>query len=91
MKKIVCLILAAGVIAGCESEKADKSEAKISRADAEKIAMAKIPNGAIKEGELEHEKGHLQWSFDMTTPDSKDTMEVNIDAITGEVISVGKD
>ena len=93
--------LAAGLLAGCASDKEgeDKSskpsglaaEAKISKADAEKIAMEKVPNGTIKEAELERENGHLQWSFDMAAPgQAEDTVtEVNVDAISGEVISVG--
>lgn len=105
IKTAFSLLLTAGLLAGCMTEK-DEAEhapkkdpkqaklmeqAKVSKEDAQKIALTKIPNGTIKEGELEKEHGKLQWSFDITTPDSKDVMEVNIDAITGEVISVGKD
>jgi hypothetical protein len=87
----------------CEKcEKGEKGEAKTSEADlmaqakvtketAQATALAKVPNGTIKEGELEKENGHLQWSFDMATPDSKDITEVNIDAITGEIISAAKE
>ena len=31
------------------------------------------------------------WSFDVTTPDTKDITEVNVDAITGDVVSVEKE
>ncbi|HEX3627724.1 MAG TPA: PepSY domain-containing protein [Verrucomicrobiae bacterium] len=99
----LCLGLAAGLLAaGCasEDEKGEKGEksssesqlraqAKISKEDAEAIAMAKVPNGTIKESELEKENGHLQWSFDMTVPDRKDITEVNIDAMTGDVLNIG--
>jgi uncharacterized membrane protein YkoI len=95
-------ILAASVLTGCVSEKCEKqhkeakqtrlmAQAKVSRADAEKIALTKVPGGTIKEGELEKEKGKLIWSFDLTTPDTKDITEVNVDAITGEVVSVEKE
>ena len=67
------------------------AEAKVSKADAEKTALAKVPNGTIKEGELEKENGKLIWSFDLTTPDTKDITEVNVDAMTGEVVSVEKE
>lgn len=67
------------------------AEAKISKETAEQTAMARVPNGTIKEGELEKENGKLQWSFDMATPDSKDVTEVNVDAISGDVISVAKE
>lgn len=101
-KTLLCLGLAAGWLVGCASEKegADHSsnkqsqlmsEAKISKADAEQIAMSKVPNGTIKEAELERENGHLQWSFDMAAPgQAEDTVtEVNIDAMTGAILSVG--
>jgi uncharacterized membrane protein YkoI len=98
---VLCLGIAAGVLAGCasEDEKGEKSDsqatlqsqAKISKDDAEAIALAKVPNGTIKESELEKENGHLQWSFDIATPGEKDITEVNIDAITGNVLNIGKE
>jgi PBP1b-binding outer membrane lipoprotein LpoB len=96
-KSFAATALAAVLLAGCatrhhhEDQAALQAEAKVSRADAEKIALAKAPNGTVKEGELEKEKGKLIWSFDLTTPDSKDITEVNVDAITGEVVSVEKE
>jgi Peptidase propeptide and YPEB domain len=101
-KKIVCYTLASllvcgGLIAGltgCASKGCEKchkhgdlaAEAKISKADAEKTALAKVPNGAVKESELEKEHGKLIWSVDITIPDSKDIKEVAVNAITGEVV-----
>src|ERR1700749_4609527 len=74
-----------------ESEAQLKAEAKISESDARAIALAKVPNGTIKEGELEKEHGKLIWSFDIATPDTKDITEVNVDAITGDVVSMDKE
>ena len=98
---VMSLGLAAGLLAGCASddekgENSDKqaqlqSQAKISKEDAEEIAMSKVPDGTIKESELEKEKGHLQWSFDMARPGQKDITEVNIDAITGAVLNIGQE
>ena len=42
------------------------SQVKISRAAAEKIAVAREP-GTIKEGELEKEHGKMIYSFDIQT------------------------
>jgi uncharacterized membrane protein YkoI len=67
------------------------AEAKISKETAQQTALAKVPNGMVKEAELEKENGKLQWSFDVATPDSKDITEVNVDAITGNVISADKE
>ena len=91
-----------GLFAGCETEKGEEKEgkasqaqlmadAKVSRADAERTALAKAQGGTIKEGELEKEKGKLIWSFDIATPDTKDITEVAVDALTGEVVSVDKE
>jgi len=102
IKMIVCSALAASLLVGCVSEKCEHhnkqakqvklmAEAKVSKEDAEKTALAKVPNGTIKESELEKEHGKLQWSFDVATPDTKDITEVNVDAITGDVISMDKE
>jgi len=96
------LLLAAGSLIGCVSEKCEKQHkeakqakrlalAKVSKDDAEKTALAKVTNGTVKEAELEKEHGKLIWSFDMTTPDTKDITEVNVDAVTGDVVSVEKE
>jgi hypothetical protein len=87
---LLCL-LSAGLV-GCATEEKKEAklqaEAKVTRADAEKIALSKAPGGAIKEGELEKEKGKLIWSFDIAVPGSTVTKEVQVDAVTGEVVSV---
>jgi len=86
----VCLLLAAGLIAGCETEKESKllAQAKISKADAQTTALAKVPNGTVKECELEKEHGKIIWSIALSTPDSKDITEVNVDAVTGDVVNI---
>jgi len=86
------LAMATGVfgLTGCASEKERemRSEAKITKEQALQTALAKAPGGTIKEGELERENGKLIWSFDISTPGTKNTTEVNIDAITGDIVSV---
>jgi uncharacterized membrane protein YkoI len=86
----LCFLLAIGLVAGCktESESALQAQAKISKADAQATALAKVPNGSVKEGELEREHGRLIWSFEINTPDTKDITEVNVDATSGEVVNV---
>ena len=94
-KHLVSSVLAAVLLAGCASEKQEhanlQAQAKVSRADAEKIALTKAPNGTIKDGELEKEKGRLIWSFDIATPGTKDITEVAVDALTGAVVSVANE
>jgi uncharacterized membrane protein YkoI len=65
-----------------------RAEAKVSKADAEKTALGKVPNGTIKESELEKEHGKLVWSFDISTPHSKNITEVQVDAKTGKITAV---
>src|SRR5438105_3690498 len=82
------LVIIAALAAGCATS---PSRAKISRSDAERAALARVPNGVIKEGELEKEHGRLIWSFDIASSGSKDITEVHVDAITGEVIATEKE
>ena len=68
-----------------------QAESRISRAEAEKIALGKVPGGAIKEGELEKEKGKLIWSFDIATPGTTEITEVQVSALNGEVVGIEKE
>jgi hypothetical protein len=68
-----------------ESQAALKKEAKISMKKARSIALKTAP-GKISSAELERENGKLIYSFDIKTGGS-DTTEVNVDAMTGDVIS----
>jgi uncharacterized membrane protein YkoI len=102
IKMLFSSVLAASLLAGCASEKCEHqnkeakqakllAEAKVSKDAAQQTASMKVPNGMVKEGELEKEHGKLIWSFDVATPDTKDITEVNVDAITGDVISLDKE
>lgn len=89
-------------LAGCASEKCEKHEhcskpdkaaklaaqAKVTKAEAEKAALAKVSGGTVKESELENEGGKLIWSVDISVPDSKEIKEVAVNAITGEAGAV---
>ena len=63
-----------------------KKEAKISMKQAQQIALKKAP-GKIASSELERENGKLIYSFDIKGKKSGVT-EVNVDAISGEVVAV---
>ncbi len=101
IKIIVCSAAVAGLLAGCGTEKGEAkshnqeakqaklmAEAKITKDAAEQTALTQAPNGALKEAEIEKEKGRLIWSFEFTTPDSPKITEVNVDAITGAIVNV---
>src|SRR5581483_11776767 len=93
IRTLSSVVIVAGMLLGCASEKEAKLEgqAKISKPEAEKIALAQAPNGTIKEGELEKEKGRLIWSFDIAMPGTKDITEVKVDAQSGQVVSIEKE
>ncbi len=87
-KWIFVVALAAPCLAlGC----ATTQTAKVSKTDAEKIALTRAPGGTIRESELENEHGKLVWSFDIATPGTSDVTEVQVDATTGQVVSVEKE
>lgn len=94
-RHIVGTMLIAALIAGCASEESHEqanqakwmADTKVSQADAQATALAQVPNGTVKESELEKEHGKLIWSFDIATVGTKDITEVNVDAITGTVVS----
>jgi uncharacterized membrane protein YkoI len=95
IKMIVCSALAASLLVGCVSEKGSEAkeaklmaEAKVRKETAQASALAKVPGGTVKDGELEKEKGKLIWSFDISIPGSTDIKEVAVDATTGEVLEV---
>lgn len=83
MLAVVSLLLGAG----CESRNL-AGQAKITRTEAERIALQKAPGGTVKEGELEREHGKIVWSFDIAVPGQRNITEVQVDAITGDVVSV---
>ena len=86
---VVCGGLMTAMISGCATDgNALESQAKISKAEAQRIALEKVPNGVIKEGELEKEKGLLIWSFDIATPGTKNITEVAVNAVTGKIVAV---
>ena len=99
-KNIIITALAAALLAGCASDEHEEHEAhkaakqaklmaqaKVSQSDAQATALAQVPNGTVKEAEIEKEHGKLIWSFDIATPETKDITEVNVDAINGSVVS----
>jgi uncharacterized membrane protein YkoI len=62
------------------------SKAKISQAEAEKIALGKAPNGKVKKVEIEKEfLGKLTWEIKLTTPGTTDITVVEVNAMTGKV------
>jgi uncharacterized membrane protein YkoI len=101
IKYIIGITLTAAALAGCSTENHEArkeakeaklmTEAKVSKADAQATAMAQVPSGTVKEAELEKEHGKLIWSFDISMPNTTEITEVNVDAMTGGVVSTEKE
>jgi hypothetical protein len=83
----IVLGFAAATFAGQPSEAELMKQAKITKAEAEQIALAKVSHGIVKSAEIEKEKGHLVWSFDIAQPGTHDITECLIDAKTGKIVS----
>ena len=60
---------------------------KISLKQARATALAKVPGGKVAKHELERENGKLIYSFDIRVPKKPGVEEVQVDAMTGEVVS----
>jgi hypothetical protein len=65
-----------------------EAKAKITKEEAQKIALGQVPTGTVKTCEIEKENRRLVWSFDIATTGSENITEVLVDAKTGKVVSV---
>jgi uncharacterized membrane protein YkoI len=64
------------------------AKAKITEDSARALALAQVPHASVKEVELEEEHGALVWSFDLAVAGKPGIEEVNVDALTGKIVSV---
>jgi uncharacterized membrane protein YkoI len=85
---MLLIALASTALAASEPDAKLLRQTKLTRAQAEKIALERAHGGTVKSGELEREKKHLVWSFDIASAKSRDITEVLVDAINGQIISV---
>jgi hypothetical protein len=64
------------------------AKAKVTCADAQKTALARVPHATVKSAGLEEEKGKLVYSFDLKRRGKSGVEEVQVDAVSGQVVSV---
>lgn len=57
-------VTTSGVVAAEETEAQLLTQGLVSKADAQKTAVEKVPDGRVESAELEKENGKLVWSFD---------------------------
>ncbi len=85
----VAFLFATTTIASAAPTEAElMKQAKVSKAQAEQIAHAKVPDAKIQSEEIENEHQALVWSFDMVKNGSKNVTEVLVNAMTGKIVSV---
>jgi len=70
-----------------ESQAVLRKQIKVTETQARRTALAKVVDGIVKSSELEKENGKLIWSFDIATPRTRNITEVQVDAITGKIVS----
>jgi Peptidase propeptide and YPEB domain len=71
-----------------QSETKLLQQARVTKHQAKKIALARVGHGAIKCVELQKENGVLIWSVDIAQPPKKDLTDVWVDATTGRITAV---
>jgi hypothetical protein len=71
-----------------QSETELLKQARITKHQAKKIALARVRHGAIKCVEIQKENGVLIWSVDIAQPRQKDLTDVWVDATTGKITAV---
>jgi len=90
--KLVSALLLATVALACASpalasKSSDAAKAKVTLEQARKTALRAVPNAKVKAEELEREHGKLVYSFDLQVPGKPGIEEVQVDAMSGKVVS----
>ena len=78
---------ATAALAALPGGDAPRAGAKISEVDASGTALGKIPGGTVQGAELERNHGKLIWSFEIAKPSAARVTQVNIDAVTGSIVT----
>jgi uncharacterized membrane protein YkoI len=84
---LAVLLVSAGAFAAEPSQDTLRAQAKVTQAQATATALAVVPGGKVESAELEREHGKLVWSFDLIQPRVKGVTEIQVDAVSGTVVS----
>src|SRR6516162_2338526 len=89
---LVGIVLAASysstlTLAGNISRKSSAAPARITRVQAERAALIRVPGGKVNSAKLQRENGLPIWSVDIITPLTKKVAAVQVDGYTGKVLS----
>jgi hypothetical protein len=75
------------ILAADTAQKSLVRHARITRAQAERMALGRVPGGSLQHAKLLRENGELIWSVDILTPLTRKVAAVQIDAYSGQVLS----
>ena len=84
---VFALVVASGTALGAQARPSLASQGRVTKDSAQKLALAQVPGGRVKSAELEREHGKLIWSFDISVAGKTGIDEVQIDAVTGALVS----
>ena len=68
-----------------------QGHAKITKNEAEHIALKRFPGGQVTAAKLEKVQGKLVWSLAIAPSKSKPSQHVEVDATTGRIAAGGKE
>ena len=64
-----------------------KGDAKITKNEAEHIALMRYPGARVTAAKLDKVKGRLVWLIEIAPPKSKPAVAVTVDAMIGRIVS----
>jgi hypothetical protein len=75
------------ILAADTAQRSRVLHARITRAQAERMALGRVPGGTPQRARLLRENDELIWSVDILTPLTRKVAAVQIDASSGQVLS----
>jgi uncharacterized membrane protein YkoI len=85
---ILVAVLATVNVAPAFASDNHHSKHHVTKSQAERIALSKVPGGTIRTAELQTANGSRFWSVYVVKPGSKNAKEVRVDATAGKILSV---
>jgi uncharacterized membrane protein YkoI len=86
---LVTALTAFTISSGVTSGKSEgKRSGTITKAQAERIALTKVPGGRIRSAELGTARGQHFWSVYIAKSGSKNAKEIRVDTTSGQILAV---
>ena len=68
------------------SAEPEATKDKITRDEAQHLALKEVPHGSVKSASLKREEGKRFWSVEIEKAGSKALTEVRVDALSGKIL-----